>query len=87
MNEFGDTGESVLLGGETASSVRGPFTDRIIDDVFARCRGKTIEKISRGPGPKVTILFTSKDAQGDREGFVLEAALSPFVSLLIGDVE
>ena len=87
MSEFRDTGKSVLLGGETAWSVGGSVTDKIIDSVFERCRGKTVEKIVRGPGPKITILFTSKDVRGEHEGFVLEAALSPFLSMLIGDLD
>ena len=78
---------STLLGGETAYSLGGSFTDKIIDRVFEECRGKTIEKIVRGPGAKVTITFTSKTASGKSEGFVLEAALSPYLSLLIGDLE
>jgi hypothetical protein len=78
---------STLLGGKIAHSVGGSFTDQIIDRIFEECRGKTIEKIVRGPGAKVTITFTSKDARGKPEGFVLEAALSPFLSILIGDIE
>jgi hypothetical protein len=87
MSEFRDTGTSTLLGGETAYSVGGSFTDQIIDRIFEECRGKTVEKIVRGPGAKVTITFTSKTTSGEPEGFVLEAALSPYLSLLVGDIE